>query len=202
MDTVMDQRRVVGLRVVVRGVSPLIWRRLTVAESMSLVVFHEVLQVVFGWSGERLHEFRVHGRTFDRLSGGDAGAALTRLELRPRERFEYRYDFFDGWVIDVRVEQIRAAVAGEVVPRCVAGRRAGPPEGCGGPVGFMAWEDSYSIVDAADRLTRIVDGEPAGVVFPAEQRAGWRAWLARDRLDRRGVNRDLARLCDRVGVTR
>ena len=49
MDTIMDQRRVVELRVVVRGVSPLIWRRLVVAESMSLAAFHEVLQVVFGW---------------------------------------------------------------------------------------------------------------------------------------------------------
>ena len=144
----------------------------------------------------------MHGRTVDGLSGRDAAATLARFELRPGERFEYRYDFFDDWVVEVRVVQVRAAVAGEVVPRCAAGRRAGPLEGCGGPVGFMVWEESYSILDVADRLTRIADGEPIAVVFPAEQRAEWRAWLARDRLDRRRVNRDLARLCDRVGVTR
>ena len=41
------------LRVVLRGVSPPIWRRLLVVSETSLGELHEILQSAFGWSGER-----------------------------------------------------------------------------------------------------------------------------------------------------
>jgi hypothetical protein len=47
----------VRLRVVVRGVSPVIVRTLLVPAVASLQVLHEALLVVFDWSGECLHEF-------------------------------------------------------------------------------------------------------------------------------------------------
>jgi Plasmid pRiA4b ORF-3-like protein len=37
-------------RVVVQGISPLIWRRLLVRNDMSLATLHAALQVVFAWS--------------------------------------------------------------------------------------------------------------------------------------------------------
>src|SRR5271165_5939218 len=40
------------LRVVLRGVSPLIWRRLLVVSETSLGELHEILQSALGWSGE------------------------------------------------------------------------------------------------------------------------------------------------------
>ncbi|HZM64701.1 MAG TPA: hypothetical protein VFC16_00170 [Nakamurella sp.] len=38
------------LRVVVRGVSPLIWRRLLIPADTTIADLHAVLQVTFGWT--------------------------------------------------------------------------------------------------------------------------------------------------------
>ena len=42
------------LRVVLRGVSPLIWRRLLVRSDSSIADLHATLQLAFGWSDEHL----------------------------------------------------------------------------------------------------------------------------------------------------
>jgi len=49
------------LRVVLRGVSPLIWRRLLIPADMTVAGLHAVLQIAFGWGGEHLHRFLIHG---------------------------------------------------------------------------------------------------------------------------------------------
>src|ERR1700680_3212957 len=58
------------LRVVLCGVSPLVWRRLLVVSETSLGELHEMLQSAFGWSGEHLHRFLIHWRgLWDSASG-------------------------------------------------------------------------------------------------------------------------------------
>src|SRR3989475_11192266 len=42
------------LRLVLRGVSPLIWRRLLVRSDSSIADLHATLQLAFGWSDEHL----------------------------------------------------------------------------------------------------------------------------------------------------
>lgn len=42
----------------------------------------------------------------------------------------------DDWYHDIRVESVDRADPSLVYPRCVTGRRACPPEDCGGPGGF------------------------------------------------------------------
>ena len=58
-------------RVVVQGISPLIWRRLLVCNDMSLATLHAVLQVVFAWSDTYLHSFHIHAKAYGtpRLDG-------------------------------------------------------------------------------------------------------------------------------------
>ena len=45
------------LRVVLRGISPLIWRRVLVHSETTLAHLHTILQILFAWSDEHLHGF-------------------------------------------------------------------------------------------------------------------------------------------------
>jgi len=95
------------LRVVLRGVSPLIWRRLLVRRDSTIADLHRTRQVAFGWSDEHLHRFVIHGRMHGTESLVDPRRVhLADLRLRVGERFRYEYDFIDGWPHDVRLEQI------------------------------------------------------------------------------------------------
>ena len=52
-------------------------------------------------------------------------------------RFRYDYDFGDDWRHDLLVERIKVLDAEDwVAPRCLDGRRACPPEDCGGVSGY------------------------------------------------------------------
>ncbi len=65
------------LRVILSGISPMIWRQLEVPATLTLADLHEVLQTAFGWSGERLHRFTVHGRDYGSAElGGPSRARL------------------------------------------------------------------------------------------------------------------------------
>src|SRR5919199_183137 len=101
------------LRVVLRGVSPLIWRRLLVRGDSTIADLHATLQIALGWSDEHLNRFVIHGREYgvSHLGGisfrdDPRQVRLADLGLRVRERFLYEYDFTDGWQHDVRLEQI------------------------------------------------------------------------------------------------
>jgi hypothetical protein len=48
----------------------------------------------------------------------------------------YLYDFGDHWEHSIELEEIRARKQGARYPLCVDGRRACPPEDCGGVYGF------------------------------------------------------------------
>jgi len=51
-------------------------------------------------------------------------------------KMRWDYDFGDGWEHDVLVEAITLQGRGTTYPFCMAGRRACPPEDCGGPWGY------------------------------------------------------------------
>ena len=132
------------LRVVVHGVSPLIWRRLLIPADTTIAGLHAVLQIAFGWTGTHLHRFVVQGREYGigYVGGPSFGddprrVRLGDLGLRRTERFTYHYDFTAGWCLDLRVEQILGAERGRPLPVCTGGRRAGPPEDCGGVRAFL-----------------------------------------------------------------
>ncbi|MBV9326760.1 MAG: plasmid pRiA4b ORF-3 family protein [Chloroflexi bacterium] len=126
------------LRVVLRHISPLIWRRLLVRSDSTVADLHAILQTAFGWSDEHLHRFVIQGRQYrDDGCIDPRRVRVAALGLRVRERFRYEYDFTDLWQHDLRVEKILRLEPGQPNPRCVGGRRAAPPEDCGGPWAFL-----------------------------------------------------------------
>jgi Plasmid pRiA4b ORF-3-like protein len=123
------------LRVVLRGVSPLIWRRVLVIGDPTVAKLHATLQLVLGWTDEHLNRFGIHGREYGVSHVGSLGVRddsrqlrLVDLGLRVGERFLYEYDFTDSWQHDVRLERILPLEPGRRYPVCVGGRCAVPPE--------------------------------------------------------------------------
>ena len=57
-------RVVYQFRIVLRGISPLIWRRLLVRSDATVADLHRTLHVAFGWSDEHLHRFVIQGRLY------------------------------------------------------------------------------------------------------------------------------------------
>jgi hypothetical protein len=193
------------LRVVLRGISPLIWRRLLVRADSTIVDLHQTLQIAFGWSDTHLHRFVIHGKDYGvahlggRIFADDpTQVRLANLRLRPRERFGYEYDFGDLWQHDLRVEQIMEVEPRRTYPVCIGGARAAPPEDCGGPWAFLELRHHHHPVRIAGRLAAIFSAlfdaaDPDAVIDQYRQElAELVRWAAIDRFDRRHVNRRFA----------
>jgi hypothetical protein len=188
------------LRVWLRGISPMIWRRLLVPGDHTLADLHDALQIAFGWSDEHLHRFALHGRDYGipRLGGpwyaGDArDVRLADLGLRPRERFLYEYDFTDSWRHEIRVERIGPPDGALCYPLCSAGKHAGPPEDCGGPEAYLEQRQRYTLAYVARRIATILDADTdlEAIAICRAEVARAEPWLDVDRFDRRAINRRL-----------
>ena len=114
------------LRVVVRGVSPLIWRRLLITADTAVAELHAVLQTAFGWGGEHLHRVVIHGVEYGISYPGGVGfrddphqVQVAELDQRPTEWFVDDYDFATA-LVDHDRERHRHFDA--VVPRATADR--------------------------------------------------------------------------------
>src|SRR3546814_18320881 len=59
------------LKVGLRDISPMIWRRLLVRSDLTLFGLHRVIQIAFGWEDYHLHAFKVHGRRFGTQRTGE-----------------------------------------------------------------------------------------------------------------------------------
>lgn len=153
------------VRVELDNSRPPIWRQLDIRSDATLAVVHQVLQAAFGWADAHLYRFALGGGPFDRTSelflcpldvaeGGEAGTPASDVRLdetlqRPDDVLRYVYDYGDGWEVTIRLERAHS-LAGAATPMavCVDGRRAGPPESCGGIV------DAASLAEVLDDPAR------------------------------------------------
>ena len=132
------------IKVTFRGVRPPIWRRIQVSDNFTLAKLHGIIQVVMGWDDDHLHVF-----TWEGLNYGDpdpelgfrseARVRLSQLHLEQKSRIRYEYDFGDSWEHDLLVEKILPPEPGVIYPRCLAGKRACPPEDVGGIWGYASF---------------------------------------------------------------
>jgi hypothetical protein len=134
------------LKVVLQDIRPMVWRRIQVPTHIHLNELHLVLQAAFGWTNSHLHSFQ-----FDDLEYStsyepgdlselnmldDRGIQLSSLVNTPGQTFKYTYDFGDNWQHIVTLEKQIIGDSLRKYPFCSEGRRACPPEDCGGPSGF------------------------------------------------------------------
>lgn len=126
--------RTTRLRVVMADVTPEVCRTLDVPAACTLPELHLLLQAALGWTDSHLHQFVVGDRRWgsphQEWDDGQLDESRAGLrELGPR--FDYLYDFGDGWEHTVEV-----LGSGGDEPGCVDGRGVCPPEDCGGPPGY------------------------------------------------------------------
>jgi hypothetical protein len=74
-----SEQVILQLRAVLRGISPLIWRRLLVPSDASIAQHHDILQVAFGWDNMHLHRFEIR----DCNSASSAVAVMRSALAKP-----------------------------------------------------------------------------------------------------------------------
>jgi len=125
------------LRDVLRDVSPLVARLISVNEDTELSDLHDVFQQVLGWGGDLGYSFRIHGKEFNSFRRRTRSKPLREFRLHRQEKFLYICDLLDMWEWELRVMDIQEGAATESPdPLCLGGRGAAPPESCGGPRGY------------------------------------------------------------------
>jgi hypothetical protein len=139
----------VQIRVSIDDIDPPAWRRLIVPIDWNLEQLHLTIQAAFNWWNYHLHEFQIGGLRF-----GDAAAAyesssrddpkvFEQTDVRLRDftrsgaRFNYLYDFGDGWSHTVELEQWLSLDVAPKKAQCIDGARARPPEDVGGIPGYQ-----------------------------------------------------------------
>jgi hypothetical protein len=187
------------LRAVLLGISPIIWRRFLVRDDSTIADLHCTLQTAFGWSDDHLHRFLIHGKQYgvaylDGLTFRDDPRLikLSDLSLHVKEKFLYEYDFIGQWRHLIRVEAILPSESDQCYPVCIGGKRAAPPEDCGGPRAFMERRDEVPC-EVWERFWRIKESVDAGdldaVREQMESLEAIREWLTLGRFDETEKNR-------------
>ncbi len=148
------------LKIGLRGTKPPIWRRLEVPADISLARLHTVIQVAFGWDDSHMHAFETPFGRFGVASaelGHRAEAPVTVEQVAPaaKSRLGYTYDFGDDWEHDIVVEKVLDRTDTVVYPRCTGGRRAAPPDDCGGIWGYDELVEILSDPDHPEHEERL-----------------------------------------------
>jgi len=184
------------LKVVLQGISPMIWRRILVKSDSTIADLHYTLQIVMGWTDSHLHRFIIHAKEYGIAQMGGiwfsddpAQVKLSDLDLRVRERFVYEYDFGDNWQHLLRVEAILAFEPNQNYPLCTNGKRKAPPEDCGGAWAYLTQRQQYSVGYVAQRLSEILLED--AIDESLEEIRQLDNWLAIERFDRHEVNHRL-----------
>jgi hypothetical protein len=134
-----SQDLVYQFKVTLVQTDPTIWRRIVVRDC-SLSRFHLLIQCAMGWENDHHYEFQIDNRGYcgPGIDAPPEGFACnTRVsEIIPTTRrklkFDYLYDFGDGWLHEIEYEGSFARDPDKTYPLCVDGERACPPEDSGG----------------------------------------------------------------------
>ena len=158
-----DYNQIYQFKITLRDIKPPIWRRIQVPASYTFWDLHVAIQDAMGWLDYHLHAFRVKnpatGETEEIGIPDDEGSAWADQKIKvgwemkisdhfssENSKASYTYDFGDGWEHGLKLEKILPRDMAMTYPICTAGKRACPPEDCGGAAGY------YNLLDVlADR---------------------------------------------------
>lgn len=138
-----------------------VWRRFVVPESCTLADLHRAIQVLFGWSGGRLHGFVVDGEVFGpEEEGGERAERETSVSDLAAEgvtEFIYHYDYGAEWEIRLSILHHHGTAS---ALRCLAGAGAAPPEHIGGVLRFRRFVSALRKGEGPERQTALAELGP------------------------------------------
>ena len=160
-----DDKKVYQLKVTLLDTSPPVWRRFLAPAEVSLDRLHLMLQQVMGWENYHLYRFQIASAEYSELDDDEQDdwldyedsrqATLGRLVSDRGTRFLYVYDFGDNWRHELWLEDVLEGKPDAGYPLCVGGRRACPPEDCGGPWGYAEMLEVVADPDHPEHLDRV-----------------------------------------------
>ena len=137
------ERSVYQLKITLQDFRPPIWRRVRVYSDITLAKLHQIIQEAMGWTNSHLHAFSIQGVEYGQPMPGydldirsERTAKLNQVVPGEKFKFHYTYDMGDSWEHEILVEKVLPAEPQTHYPLCLTGKRACPPEDCGGVWGY------------------------------------------------------------------
>ena len=84
------------LRAVLRQVSPMVIRLVSVSDQMPLHEFHDVFRTILGWNGDLGYILRVHGQEINSFRRKTRSKALHEFKRTPAGRLVNGVEFRSG----------------------------------------------------------------------------------------------------------
>ncbi len=142
--------QVYQFKISLRDIKPPIWRRIQVPETYSFWDLHVAIQDSMGWSDCHLHQFEMFSPSIGmNIKIGILDEEGYDMDIHPGWKLKiadhfsmedksaaYTYDFGDNWEHKIQLEKILPREKNTNYPVCIGGKRAGPPEDCGGVSGY------------------------------------------------------------------
>lgn len=135
------------VKITLNGSQPAIWRKLLIPSDILLSVFHNIIQIAMGWENSHLHQF-IKDEIFylpkmaDDIFWDDLDSVdykkmkVSDLLKKEKEKIVYEYDFGDSWEHEIVLEKVLPVDNNQAYPFCLGGKKACPPEDCGGVWGY------------------------------------------------------------------
>jgi len=145
------KNEVYRFKIYLKGIKPMIWRRIELKGESTFWDLTSAILDAMGWLGYHLFEFEVKepGSGFKQLLGAPSNDYESPEDLIPvwevkisdyftmeNNKCLFTYDFGDDWQHVVRLEAVHEEDENTSYPVCLAGKRACPPEDCGGISGY------------------------------------------------------------------
>ncbi len=99
-----------------------------------------------GWFDGHLHEFNIQGTSYavpdpdfdfdDSRIEDEKKFSLKDFSLKKGDKFSYTYDFGDDWEHLIKVKDVIPKGSTDKLYQITGGKRATPPEDCGGSPGY------------------------------------------------------------------
>lgn len=138
-----SHQTVYQLKITLKDIRPPIWRRIQVLSSTTLQQLHLIVQAAMGWDNYHMHSFSIAGidygqpqPEYDLNVRSEKTVILRQVVLGEKSKFSYTYDFGDSWEHEILLEKELPSTPDTNYPVCITGKRACPPEDCGGSWGY------------------------------------------------------------------